>query len=150
MMGKEMRSQNSGNVITAVWLIGIGILWMLDLWWPGILVVIGVSMLVRAMLPAPPPREAVGRPPAYREKAAVDKKEDNEAEVDEWEDDTEETPAFMLDGSEHNAPHRNDLLPAGCPVGGGPMAENAHKVEWRGVETAICPFCGADIPLKKT
>jgi hypothetical protein len=143
-MSRRRRSQNSRNVITAVWLIGLGILWLTDLLWPGILVLIGVGMLVQAMLP----REVAAPPPARREKPALDERV--EAEVDEWEDDDAEIPAFMLDDSEKKAPNRNDLLPVECPACGGPVAENAHKVQWRAAETAICPFCETDISLKKT
>lgn len=36
-----------------VWLIGIGVLALLDAWWPGILILIGLSMLVGALATPP-------------------------------------------------------------------------------------------------
>lgn len=78
--------------------------------WPGILVLIGVSMLVRGMVPAAP-REVAARPAERMEQAALDGREHEDAEGDEWEDDVAETPAFMVDDSEKKARHRSDLLP---------------------------------------
>jgi hypothetical protein len=40
-----------GNVIAFIWLIGLGILILLDFFWPGILVVIGISMVARRFYP---------------------------------------------------------------------------------------------------
>ncbi|MEM5774402.1 MAG: hypothetical protein AAGU05_05315, partial [Anaerolineaceae bacterium] len=48
-MGKNYSSRTS-NLNAAIWLIGLGILWLTGLWWPGILIVAGVSMLVQAVL----------------------------------------------------------------------------------------------------
>ena len=147
-MGDKRRSRDSGNVMVAVWLIGLGILWMFDMWWPGILILIGVSMLVRGMLPARP-REKVAARMEDRESAAADKMDDEDTKPDEWEDEESETPAFMLDDTGEKEWQRADLLPTACPECGGPVAENAHKVEWFGPEAAKCPFCDTGLTLKK-
>ncbi len=39
---------NRKNVIAAVWLIGLGILFMIGYIWPGILILIGITMIVNA------------------------------------------------------------------------------------------------------
>ncbi len=41
---------NRKNVIAAVWLIGLGILFMIGYIWPGILILIGITMIVNATM----------------------------------------------------------------------------------------------------
>ncbi len=41
---------NRKNVIAAVWLIGLGLLFMVDYIWPGILILIGITMIVNATM----------------------------------------------------------------------------------------------------
>jgi hypothetical protein len=136
----------AGNINAAVWLIGLGILWLTDMWWPGILILIGVSMLVQVMIPkaaeagviSPPAKEPVVESPQ-----AVDEKK---AAEDVWgEDEKEEEPAFMKAEPDRRA--RDARLPKQCPACGGPVAENAHKVEWSGPDTAKCPFCDTVLKL---
>ncbi|MHB0988849.1 MAG: hypothetical protein ACYC3P_09335 [Bellilinea sp.] len=58
---------NRKNVIAAVWLIGLGILFMIGYIWPGILILIGITMIVNTtmrdeptiMQPVIPPAEPV-------------------------------------------------------------------------------------------
>lgn len=42
----------------ALWLVGIGVIALLDIWWPGILILIGISMLVGT----------IEKPPVFDEK----------------------------------------------------------------------------------
>lgn len=53
-------------VQSAVWLIGLGILFLTGWWWPGILIVIGASMVVGALAQesAPARAEQPAEPPA--------------------------------------------------------------------------------------
>ncbi len=44
--------------------------------------------------------------------------------------------------------HRADLLPTNCPNCGGPI--RAHEVKWIGQQAAACPYCGSNLPMKKT
>lgn len=137
-MNKGNRSR-MGNLNAAVWLIGLGILWLTDLWWPGILILIGVSMLVQALV-----HNTVQEPPAVPSARAVPPVEPEPEKEDSRWDDVAETPAFI----QENKPARNNaLLPAKCPACGGPVAENAHKVEWMGERTARCPFCDRVLTL---
>ena len=133
------------NINAAVWLIGLGILWLTDLWWPGILILIGISMLVQVTVSG---EEVPDTPPVVSPKPKSEKPDEPAAdkkENDIWaeEKDTEETPVFM------QQPVQKDTsrLPEKCPACGGPVAENAHQVEWLGADTAKCPFCNTVLNL---
>ena len=133
----------TGNIYVAVWLIGLGILWLTDMWWPGILVLIGVSMLVRALVPGAAEVEAPAPTPAAPAVEPVPAAPAAEAE-EIWAEDEDEEPAFI---SKPAAQTHTGHLPANCPNCGAPLAENAHKVEWSGANTAKCPFCEATLNL---
>jgi hypothetical protein len=135
------------NINAAVWLIGLGILWLTDLWWPGILILVGISMLVQVMV-GQGEREEIGTPvtaPVSPSEPVQEPADHPEPEDELWadEEDTAETPAFL-----HPVEEKNEtLLPAKCPTCGGPVAENAHKVTWMGARTAKCPFCDTVLNL---
>lgn len=143
-MGRKSYSRRM-NINAAVWLIGLGILWLTDLWWPGILILVGISMLVQTMGPreAPEPVTPVHREPMENMEAEPVVKDSPEADIWDDEVDAAEQPAFMQPGVEKD----NSLLPAQCPACGGPVAENGHKVEWIGARTAKCPFCDTVLNL---
>lgn len=111
---------------SAIWLIGLGILFFWGHWWPGILVLIGLTMIVEALFRAPmrqwpqnsPPPASPVSPPAAPVPAPV--------QID---------PV-----------HRVELLPANCPQCGGPI--RAHEVKWTGRQSAACPFCGTNLPMQ--
>jgi len=125
-------------------LIGIGVLWLTGMWWPGILILVGISMLVQVMAPRAADATPVVSKPKPTTAETRDKAEGKEEEKDPWEeDDEEETPVFMR--SDPGAASKEERLPEKCPSCGGPVAENAHKVEWTGSDSAKCPFC--DTPL---
>ena len=44
--------------------------------------------------------------------------------------------------------HRLHLLPATCPSCGGPT--RGHEVKWTGPQSADCPYCGINLPMKKS
>lgn len=44
------RSKNGNHAFTGVFLVGLGIIALFDFWWPGIMFVIAVSMLVAALI----------------------------------------------------------------------------------------------------
>lgn len=44
------RSKNGNHAFTGVFLVGLGIIALFDFWWPGIMFVITVSMLVSALI----------------------------------------------------------------------------------------------------
>lgn len=140
-MSKRSGSRTA-NVNAAIWLIGLGILWLTDLWWPGILILIGLSMLVNATQ-----RTRDDEEPEIITKTAPLSEEKTPAEAPEevpWAEDEAETPSFVQAKQFRGDPL---LLPENCPSCGGPVAQNAHKVEWMGQHTARCPFCDTVLTL---
>lgn len=117
------------NVHGAIWLIGLAILALKDWWWPGILVLVALSMLLEAAL-----MQFV--PHAFKEE-------------EEDKDKTPTTPAAPPTAQTPAAPataeHRTDLLPSTCPKCGAPVRGN--EVRWTGSQSAECSFCGANLPM---
>ena len=102
-------------------------------WWPGILILIGVSMLFGALFreegSPPPDLPPVNMPMPPSAPATV-------APV---------APVVMPAPAEPI--HRADLLPETCPQCGGPV--RAHEVKWTGKQSAACAYCGSKLPMKK-
>jgi hypothetical protein len=128
MSKRERKSKLVGpwrNVHGAVWLIGLVVLAVNNWWWPGILVLVAISMLLEGviMLMAPDAVEYEGvESPSPQEPS---------------------TPG----PSPVPAPeHRFELLPTTCPNCGGPI--RGHEVTWTGAQSADCPYCGANLPMK--
>jgi hypothetical protein len=119
----------------AIWMIGIGVLMLWGHWWPGILVLIGISMVLGAFWKesAPQPFESM-EPPTMPPAP------------------TAPVPPVVITPAVAAAPvttaHRLDLLPANCPRCGGPI--RSHEVKWTGPQAASCPYCGSNLPMKKT
>lgn len=112
----------------AVWMIGLAILAWQNWWWPGILVLTAISLIIEALLQfyAPQAFEPVKKPEAPPPAT---------------------TPAVETTPS--NVPpaeHRAELLPLVCPKCGGPI--RGREVRWTGAQSADCPFCGANLPMK--
>lgn len=72
-----------------------------------------------------------------------------EALIRQYAPDAVEKPAPAISAPAPAAPreHRLDLLPTTCPNCGGPIRGN--EVEWTGPQSADCPFCGVNLPMKK-
>jgi hypothetical protein len=117
----------------ALWLIGLAILAWQDWWWPGILVLVALSVLLEVLLkriapqdfeeelqPAPEPQQLPEQQPASPATS------------------TPPTPAVE---------HRLELLPSECPKCSGPI--RGHEVKWTGAQSADCPYCGANLPMAK-
>ena len=111
----------------AVWLIGLAILAAKDWWWPGILVLVAISGIVEAMLMQYVPG-SVAQPASN-----VSPQTPSPASA---------TPAFPT------PEHRLDLLPTVCPNCGGPI--RGHEVKWTGLQSADCPYCGVNLPMKNS
>ena len=122
----------------AIWLVGLVILAMTGKWWPGILVLLAVSLVyeavIRRIAPAafvpekseePDAPSAPGPPPAAAPVAA---------------------PAVSAPAPPVRE-HRAELLPSECPKCGGPI--HGQDVVWTGVQSADCPYCGANLPMEK-
>lgn len=124
----------------AIWLVGIGIMMLTGFWWPGILVLIGLSLILEAVfkestpqifddvrpssvvVDAPPPAASAPVRPVVTMPVAPP------------------APAYTT--------HRLDLLPANCPHCGGPI--RSYEVKWTGPQAASCPYCGSVLPMKKS
>jgi hypothetical protein len=121
----------------AIWLIGLAILAWRDWWWPGILVLVAISVLFEAYLQRYAPEAYVEEIPtgAY----SPTQSSPNHA-----------TPATanIPDTPSIPAPeHRLELLPQVCPSCNGPI--RGHEVKWTGPQSADCPYCGSNLPMIK-
>ena len=126
--------QSAQNVQGAIWLIGIGILLLTHLWWPGILILVGISMIAGSMMrdtsPVSPAAPPVPAP-------------------------LSETPVEVVDSSFSPEPipgepipppvqhYDTSNLPATCMMCGGPV--KAGEVKWADPDTPLCSFCGAKL-----
>jgi len=120
----------------AIWMIGIGVLMLWGHWWPGIIILIGLSMILGAFWkesgpqtfenvepPTIPPAQPTATPPAAP------------------------MPSVPF-APVVSTVHRVDLLSANCPHCGGPV--RANDVKWMGSQSAACPYCGSTLPMKKS
>jgi hypothetical protein len=122
---------NRNRFLMALWLIGVGIMVLTHSWWPGLLILIGVSILMFNL-----DKQGVKPPatPAAPDAAPPDWVREKEAEL---------PPALADTPVTAPAPARRaDLLPANCPSCGGPVFANRDTLEWTGPAQAKCPFCG--------
>lgn len=124
------------NIHGAVWLIGLAILAWKGWWFPGILVLVAISMIIEALIMAVVPN-------AYRVTMASEDDDDDEEEII--------VPVAPAPVTAAPAPtmdeHRYELLPTTCPKCGGPVRGN--EVKWTGKQSADCSFCGANLPMRR-
>ena len=140
-MNKKWSRQSLKNVQSAVWLIGLGILFLLDSFWPGILILVGISIILNSMMPE---EEVDVIPPLDGEvKTPVEEVVEVEEPVDEGTPD----PIPPLMDEEPMQVFAADL-PKECPACGGPVAENVEAVRSVGEGAVLCPFCDARIELE--
>jgi hypothetical protein len=117
------------NLHGAVWIIGLAILASRDWWWPGILVLVAISMVLEAVLMqfAPQAFEKI-EPPLPSSPIAA-------------------TP-MPSSPAPSASEHRLDLLPSVCANCSGPI--RGHEVKWTGPQSADCPYCGVKLPMEKS
>lgn len=130
-MGKnEKKRKLTGpwrSIHGAVWLIGLAILAWKGWWFPGILVLIAISMILEAVL-------MKFAPQAFEE-------EQSEAPP--------AAPAASdLSGMAQEPERHPELLPTVCPKCGGPVRPD--EVKWTSPRSADCTFCGANLPMRKS
>jgi len=117
------------NLHGAVWLIGLAILAWRDWWWPGILVLVAISLVLEGVLMQYAPH-------------AFEKMEPSSSP----------SPVAAAPMPSSPAPsaseQRFDLLPSICARCGGPI--RGHEVKWTGPRSADCPYCGASLPMAKS
>ena len=109
--------------------LGLVILAWKDWWWPGILVLVAISMVLEAFLMqyAPQAFEKV-EPPSPPSPVAA--------------------PPVPISPAQTAPNHPFDLLPSVCARCGGPI--RGHEVKWTGLQSADCPYCGAKLPIAKS
>ncbi len=157
---KQWRSRRWGTFKGLIWPLGLLVLFFTGWWWPGILILVGLSMVLDALSrsahdraewqpapepptappPAPPPAPPTAPPPA-----------DDQAH---WEparayappppppaDDRAGGEPVAWSGLEP-APM---TLPNTCPQCGGPLAPKTTR--WLAPNLAECPWCASRLPL---
>lgn len=97
-------------------------------WWPGILILIGLSILFGSLFRDSSPQPPQDLPPVKFPTPPS-------------------APATLVTPAPVEPLHRADLLPATCPQCGGPI--RTHEVRWTGKQSAACPYCGSVLPMKK-
>jgi hypothetical protein len=108
------------QVQTAIWLIGLAILFWTGNWWPGILILVAISGLTQAAI------------------AAYVKRQDDAAAA-------RMAQAQSLEAQKRLEAARLDALPSNCPVCGGAL--DPARVTWSGPTTAVCPYCQSAIKV---
>jgi len=118
-----------------LWLIGLAILALTGRWWPGILVLVAISILLETVLNRNttqtfevPPSPSGEEPKVYTPSAMPVETTSPEPRI----------PSAEI--------HRADLLPQSCPKCGAPT--RASEVRWTGSASADCPYCGTNLPLR--
>jgi hypothetical protein len=138
MSGNESKKKLVGpwqTIHGVIWIIGIYFLWTRGWWWPGLLILVGISFLYEAIL-----RSFV--PGAYEEEKPV----------------AANAPERMVPPAEVIPPpaaistapvqeHRIDLLPQVCPGCNAPV--RSYELKWTGVQSANCAYCGTNLPMNK-
>ena len=109
------------------WWIILAIFLLRGNWWPGILVLIGLSIVFGSLFRDSAPQEPHNPPPLHVPMPLP------------------ATPTMAPAPIEQT--HRSDLLPLTCPHCGGPI--RAYEVKWTGKQSAACPYCDSNLPMKK-
>jgi hypothetical protein len=118
-----------------IWLVGLAILAWTNGWWPGILLLIGLSIIFETFLKWFAPhayQDATEVPPQPSEQVSTSTAQPSVLSV---------PPAPEWTG-------RDDWLPSTCPKCGAPT--RASQVRWSGPSSAACPYCGINLPLQRT
>lgn len=122
----------------AIWLIGLAILAITGYWWPGILVVLAISVLYEALIRRLAPAAFVPEEPETPQVQSGSETPPAAAPA--------ATPAVSASPLPIRE-HRAELLPSECPKCGGPI--RGQEVVWTGVQSADCPFCGVNLQMIK-
>jgi hypothetical protein len=120
------RHRRMREMQSAIWLIGLGILFLTRWWWPGILIVIGVSMVVGALVREDHSRDERDTLPPLDPLPPIPEPEPLEG------------PSAFTSASPTPV---NQPLPSACPNCGG------GKFERLSPDRAECWHCGAQITL---
>jgi cytoskeletal protein RodZ len=140
-MSREERRKSKligpwGVAHTVIWLLGLAVMAYFNWWWPGILVMIAISLVFQTVL-----RKMI--PDAF---GAPDEKDSWQPQSAPPVEDSAKTETTAAQSTQPQYPV--ELLPTNCPKCGGPT--RGHEVRWTGPRSADCPFCGANLPLEKS
>ena len=139
-MSKEKKLRGPWqSVQTAIWLIGLAILAWQDWWWPGILVLIAISILSQAMIQS--------LVPGAIEEEGQEEKMISEAPAASAMATAATAPAATAAIFPTEPKHPIHRLPSECPKCSAPI--RGGEARWTGPESADCPYCGANLPLKQ-
>ncbi|MHB1120954.1 MAG: hypothetical protein ACYC11_12940 [Bellilinea sp.] len=132
---------NRKNALAGLWLIGLGILFLVDFFWPGILILIGLSMIISAYMKdepgsLPPSKTAAPVAPAVPEEPLTVEVEEKVVGA------AVEAPLPAVLAGEGERLYLTSRLPEKCPACDAPMKANAEKMARDGDGTVECLFCG--------
>jgi DNA-directed RNA polymerase subunit RPC12/RpoP len=122
------------SIHSMVWLIGLVVIALTDSWWPGILILVIISVLLDSAMKRGDKDETGEELP--------------EPMVEKKPDETPSPPPRVETAAPPVGTHRADWLPLNCPKCGAPT--RAAEVRWTGDSSAACPYCGSNLPLKKS
>ena len=136
-------AQRKSPILKSIWLIGMGILLLTQHVWPGILILIGIS-IVFSVLRTPRNNEFPEEPsfyPSQPEPVAFNPEENLEAARSALPPQPVK-PTPVVDSK----PAPAGELPANCPRCGAPVKSN--DIKWNGKQAA-CSYCGSNLIFSK-
>lgn len=144
-----MTKKQISDIQSGIWMIGIAILFITGDWWPGILILAGVSMVVSNILKS----RAENAPDLPSAAPAPVFTNAGESEINEpLPDPSPRAPVNQplsapIPAQPEAEPRRPvDRLPENCETCGAPV--RGRDVTWTGFDTARCGFCGSPLKMK--
>ena len=128
---RRHRSPAAQGVQSAIWMIGLGILFFTGDWWPGIMIVIGVSAVAGALVSMMWPGGAQVEPPHPSQPLPTNVAPPQPSNIGRVETVRVQTPPALL----------AVRLPEICPQCGAPP----RSLPNRSNNPNACPFCGTDL-----
>lgn len=129
---KEKLTGGWESIHAVIWMLGLAVIAWQGWWWPGILVLVAISILYEAAIKKLAPGSTI---------TVMEDEEGNETMP------APQPLANPTPATQAKPIHRSDLLPTNCPKCGAPT--RGHEVHWTGDQSADCPFCGSNLPMKK-
>ena len=128
-----------GQIHAVLWLVGLAVLAITDNWWPGILILVAISILLESAVKRGDKDEAGEEKPDPMAEVKPDEAPASPPRVESV------TPPKVVPPVEAR---KAEWLPLNCPKCGAPT--RAADVRWTGDASAACPYCGSNLPVKKS